>query len=302
MSVTPQFPDFKPIELKDRDIFKEIIKEYQPHVSEWTFTNFFIWRNHYGFEWSILKNWLIVICSEGRNGVYAMQPLGPPSRKRAVVTVLEWLLEEKGVAIPRIEKADKRLVSEISGAKHFPVEITREHFDYVYRRDDLAQLTGNRYRSKRNHINQLMRIYKPSYVPLERGHIYDCLELQEKWCQLRRCDDDLNLLGEWEAIRSILANFSKLELHGGVVTIEGKVVAFTIGELLNDKTVVVHIEKADPEITGLYQLINQQFSREAWHGITYVNREQDLWIPGLREAKLSYYPEHFVEKFRIRLH
>ena len=77
--------------------------------------------------------------------------------------------------------------------------------------------------------------------------------------------------------------------------------AFSCGERLNESTAVIHLEKADPELRGLYVLINQQFCREAWAGVNFVNREQDLGEPGLRTAKMSYHPHHLVEKFRIRL-
>jgi uncharacterized protein len=301
MSKPPEFPDFKPIELQDRDLFDRIIKEYQPKVSEWTFTNLFIWRGYYGFQWSIYKDWLMVICPDARDGIYAMEPIGPPSRREPATILLEWLSNEKKVADPRIERADKLLASELEGLDRFMIEEAREHFDYVYLREELVQLAGNKYRSKRNHINQLFRAYNFIYDDLDAQHVGDCLELQERWCEQKRCEEDMNLLSEWGAVREILEHYSALELKGGVIMVGNKVMAFTIGELLNSETAVVHIEKADPEIPGLYQVINQQFCEKAWENVLYINREQDLGLPGLREAKLSYYPDHFVEKFRIRL-
>jgi len=98
-----------------------------------------------------------------------------------------------------------------------------------------------------------------------------------------------------------LTQYNNLSVQGAVIVVGGRVGAFTIGEHLNRDTVVIHIEKADPDIPGLYQLINQQFCKNMEEEITYVNREQDLGIDGLRKAKLSYYPDHFVEKYRIRL-
>jgi uncharacterized protein len=301
MSKPPVFPDFKPIELQDRDIFREILKQYQPRVSEWTFTNLFIWRSLYRFQWSRYKDWLMIICRDSNDSFYAMEPMGPASRREAAFVLLEWLSKEKDIADPRIERADKLLVSELDGLKNFAIEPSREHFDYVYLRNDLVALAGNRYRSKRNHINQLLRSYKFEYETLHRHHIDECLKLQEKWCLLKRCEDDMNLSSEWEAVREILHHYSALGLKGGVVTVEKKVMAFTIGELLNDETTVVHIEKADPDIPGLYQIVNQQFCEKTWENVPYINREQDLGLPGLREAKLSYYPHHFVEKYRITL-
>jgi len=107
----------------------------------------------------------------------------------------------------------------------------------------------------------------------------------------------MNLLSESEAVRESLVNFPVLKIDGGVILIDGKVEAFTLGELLNDQTAVVHIEKANPENPGLYAMINQQFCENRWRDLLYINREQDLGEPGLRKAKLSYYPDHFVESF-----
>jgi len=298
----PEFPKFKAVELEDRRLFQEVLRLYEPDTSELTFTNLFIWRSHYRFEWTMWKNWLLVLCSEGEDDVCALMPLGPSPRDEVSRVLLEWMGAEKGTEHPRIVRADERLVSELAGSGDISVEATRDHFDYVYLRDDLAELKGNRYRSKRNHINQLFRSYRYEYLSLDRGaHIEDCIKVQEKWCGQRRCEDDLDLIGEWEAVRVIRGSYESLELQGGVLIIDGKVAAFTIGEMLNAETAVVHIEKADPDIPGLYPAINQQFCINNWKGVRYINREQELGVPGLREAKLSYDPHHLVQKFRITL-
>ncbi|HEY9074330.1 MAG TPA: phosphatidylglycerol lysyltransferase domain-containing protein, partial [Desulfobaccales bacterium] len=104
-----------------------------------------------------------------------------------------------------------------------------------------------------------------------------------------------------EAVKAGLINFHDLNLQGGVIEIDGRVEAFTLGELLNNETVVVHIEKANPLVQGLYTAINQEFCRHSWSQVPFINREQDLGLPGLRMAKMSYHPHHLVEKFRIQL-
>jgi uncharacterized protein len=297
----PIFPDFKPLELEDRAFIHDVLCGYGPGISEMTFTNLFIWRGHYSFQWTIYKDWLFVICREGVNGAYAFQPVGPSSRKEAVVVLLEWLRDEKNIENPRIERADERCVVELGGMKNLVIEPLRDHFDYVYRMEDLVQLAGNKYRSKRNHINQLLRFYSVEYELLQEQHIDDCLALQEKWCQMNRCEDDLDLLSEDEAIREILTQYDALHVQGAVILIEGRVGAFTAGERLSNDTVVIHIEKADPDIPGLYPLINQQFCKNMRDDVIYINREQDLGIDCLRKAKLSYSPDHLVEKYRIRM-
>lgn len=301
MATMPVFPDFRPITLDDRDAIVPMIRRYQSEVSEWTFTNLFMWRDHYRFQWSIYEDWLIVMGDQDGDGAFAMQPLGPPSRRDVVNLLLTWLKEERGAPEPSIERADNLLVKELEGAPGLRIDPLRDHFDYVYSREDLCQLAGNRYRTKRNHINKVNRTYAFEFGPLEERHLDACLELQSNWCQIRRCDEDLSLLGEWDAIQEVLKNFTVLDLNGGVITINGKVEAFTVGEMLNDTTAVIHIEKANPEIGELYTVINRECAEKCWGGVPYINREQDLGIPGLREAKSSYHPHHMVEKYRITL-
>jgi hypothetical protein len=301
MAMHPEFPEFKPIELKDRDFLQEILWRYQPQTSELTFTNLFIWRSHYGIGWSLFQDWLIILCSTKTEGFYALQPIGPPPRLEVVHLLLQWLGEEKKEKEPKIKRADQLLVTEIEKAKDLLLEPTRDHFDYVYRSQDLIHLRGRKYDSKRNHINKFSRTYSFTYVPLDSDYVKGCSELAENWCEWRRCEEDLNLLDEWGSVREALNHFSALKIEGGAILIGDKVEAFALGELLNHQTAVVHIEKANPQIPELYAMINQQFCERCWGNVLYVNREQDLGEPGLRKAKLSYYPHHLVEKFQIRI-
>jgi len=296
----PEFPRFKPIELEDRAILQDRINRYQPETSEWTFTNLFIWRWHYRFQWSVYEDWLVVLSTAGPARTHFYHPIGPAPRLEVARECLRWLREERGEPDPRIERADRRLVEEIRSAADFHIESTRDHFDYLYRSEDLISLSGRRYHGKRNHLHRLRQLYSAEYSALEERHLKPCLELGGRWCELRRCEEDLNLLGEWEAIREALTHYFVLKIQGGVILIKGKVEAFSLGEQLNGETAVIHVEKANPEIPGLYSLMNQQFSERAWSHLPMINREQDLGEPGLRQAKLSYFPDHLVEKFRIR--
>lgn len=301
IAVQPKFPEFRSIELEDREIIQDILDRYQPQTSEWTFTNLFIWRSHYRFQWSTHGDHLVILCEPEDEEPYFLQPVGGASRVEVVRTLLGWLREEKGSKNPRIERADQRLASELEGAEDLTVEPDRDQSDYVYRTEDLIRLAGRKYHSKKNHINKFLRSHSFDYQPLNEGHVKACSELAETWCQWRRCEEDMNLLDEWEAVEQALKNLSALKLQGGVILIDDKVEAFALGELLNRQTAVVHVEKANPELPELFAVINQQFCEKAWQGVTYVNREQDLGEPGLRKAKLSYHPVELVDKFRIQL-
>src|SRR5690606_31403315 len=111
------FPYFRPVELDDRTFIRDILVEYSPGTSELTFTNLFIWRNHYNFQWSVYKDWLCITGAEGKGPVFAMEPVGPATRADVAVLLLEWLRDEKNVPLPSIERTDGRLVSELAGKR-----------------------------------------------------------------------------------------------------------------------------------------------------------------------------------------
>jgi hypothetical protein len=297
----PEFPDFKPIAMEDRDFLHKRLWDYQPNTSELTFTNLFIWREAYQVQWAMMDDVLLLLGQDDEGEFYGLPLVATTSRLDAAQTFLRWLREERGVSNPRIERADERLMQELAEADDIVSEPTRDQFDYVYRREDLAELSGRDYSNKRNHINYFMRMYEYTYEPLSQDNIAACVEVACEWCEKYRCEDDMNLLEERDAVLSSLENFPLLRAKGGVIRVEGKIQAFSVGEMMNEETLVVHVEKADPDIRGLYQLINRDFVRNCCQDAVYVNREQDLGVPGLRRAKESYHPDHMARKYRLQL-
>lgn len=297
----PEFPVFKPLELADRRIIQDSFSNYQPETSELNFTNLFIWRECYKPMWCFHDKNLLLVSEPPGAQPYAFSPIGISQRSRVVLDMMNWLRENREVSRPRIERTDKRLAHELGQSPMFTIEPQREHFDYLYLREELINLSGNKYHSKKNHMNAFRRNYEFEYRPLTQELLPLCKEMASAWCILRHCEDDMSLTGEWEAVNEALEHFGELHLVGGAILISGKVEAFSIGERLNPETVVVHVEKANPEIRGLYAAINQQCCEKAWGKVTYINREQDLGNEGLRQAKLSYHPVRLVEKFRIAL-
>lgn len=297
----PLFPHFTPLRLEHRETVHPRLWAYQPTTSELTFTNLFLWQGHYGLSWSFLEDWLLLLAQPPQGEPWLLPPVGPPDRGELCVRLLTWLAQTSGVATPRIERADRRLAGEAAAIPALRVEPCRDDFDYIYRSSDLINLAGNKYHGKRNHLNSLRRAVAWEYAPLHAELVAACLRLAERWCEFRRCEEDLNLMGEWEAIRLGLQHCHELHLQGGAILVRGEVEAFSLGELLNTQTAVIHFEKANPEEGAFYTLINQQFCQHAWQQVEFINREQDLGEPGLRRAKLSYHPLHLEEKFRITL-
>ena len=202
-------------------------------------------------------------------------------------------------AAPRVERAEAAFVEKVADPARFLARPDRDQFDYVYPAKSLAGLSGRKLHKKKNHLNSFLKNVDHKYLPLEKSLVEAVLDMQEDWCRMRECSLHPELLDEDHAVFEALQQFGRLDYIGGVILVEGKVEAFSLGEMLNPGTAVIHIEKANPGIPGLYAAINQMFAQNAWGKAEYINREQDLGVEGLRKAKLSYQPHHLVEKYTL---
>jgi hypothetical protein len=289
--------DFKPIEVGHKDLFKTFLASDRPQASELTFTNLFMWRHHYRPLWSQKDDCLLIILRPEGIPPFGLPPIGPGDRGKA----LDALCENLKPLTPevRICRAGEDFVARHVDQERFDVFLDRDNSDYVYQAKDLIRLSGRKYHRKKNHLNRFSKNYRFEYRSLDVDLVKAVLDMQEKWCQIRECHLEPGLLSEDYALREALSYFEELDYEGGAIEIAGKIEAFSLGELLNPDTAVIHIEKANPEIPDLYVAINQHFCQNAWHQMTYINREQDLGIEGLRRSKESYHPHHMVKKYTL---
>ncbi|MBU0729539.1 MAG: DUF2156 domain-containing protein [Proteobacteria bacterium] len=286
----------KPISLDTLPIFSSYLEKYPPEISEQTFTNLFVWRKSRPVWFTEICGSMIILISSAGYEKEEKIILGPPIGPASLTEVIECIqFPLKGaIRIP---------------AKHFPSHENnqlqprqdRDNWDYVYKTSDLAGLAGRQFSKKRNHIKQCLQNYDCEYESISRTNLDECIQMQKTWCHSRKCGQNPGLCTEYIAINEALRHFDTLTMTGGAIRVDGAIQAYTLGERLNPETAVCHFEKALPGVNGLWQLINQWFAQYALGEFKYINREQDLGIPGLRQAKESYYPDHFVEKFDLIL-
>jgi len=238
---------------------------------------------------------LLVIMEPEGQSPFALPPFGAGDKRKAIDYLFEYLAEE--TPNPKISRVPGSFVEENIDLENFFVEIDRDNSDYVYLTDNLIKLSGKKYHRKKNHLNRFRKNYSYEYRDLDEEGVECFLDMQENWCQLKNCLENPGLLREDYAVYNALTHFEDLNYKGGSIIINGEVEAFSLGEQLNEKTAVIHIEKANPDIPGLYTAINQFFCEKAWSHMKYINREQDLGIEGLRKAKKSYIPHHMVDKY-----
>jgi uncharacterized protein len=276
---------------------EEFLRRFPPDISELTFTNLFIWRDYYRIFVAYHLGFLTLLAKNPEGDPFFFPPVGEGDLQAWFQDALGYL-KEKGNA-PRIARVPDKIRKLLTSRPAFKTHLDRDNSDYVYKTEKLIRLSGNKYHTLKNHINRFNKQYPWEYFSLTPALKNECLDLQEEWCRLRQCVESPGLLNEEQAIIEAFNHMDHLKYKGGVIRVDGKVEAFTLGELLNPQTVVIHIEKANPKLSGLYALIQQQFLENEWSHIPYVNREQDLGLEGLRKAKLSYNPEFMVNKYIV---
>ncbi|MCX7923635.1 MAG: phosphatidylglycerol lysyltransferase domain-containing protein [Clostridia bacterium] len=296
--------DFAEINIGDKALFDRYLKCHNPQVSELTFTNLFMWRNYYRCRYIIINDFLCVIAVPEGKEPFSFMPLGVMDNERLEDTVhkLKEYFTKKGwqLRFSRIAEGVLGYFRTLTNSED-DIALDRDNSDYIYLTGDMTNLSGKKYDGKRNHINNFKKLYEFEYVPMNDNHIEDCRSIMEGWCSERSCEDHKALYCEKLANYEALDNFLQLSYKGALIKVNGRFEAFTIGEMLNSDTAVIHIEKANSKIKGLYTFINQQFCSNEWEqaGALYINREQDLGIEGLRKAKMSYHPVKLVDKYSV---
>lgn len=292
----PGFPDFTEIDLSFKDIIRGYLSKYPLEASEYTFTNMFAFRDAYNFKLSLFKNNLMILKDTGPVSLFC--PVGNAGISDALDQGFKYL--EKYPGEPHFERMPESFVrAHLMDNEKYIVEEERDHFDYVYDVREMIELKGRKFHDKKNKANRFRSSYQYEYAALTPDLIGECLEFEHYWCEVRDCGKYPGLQKERCAILKMLRNFNSLDIKGGLIRIDGKIAALTLGEKMLTDTMVIHIEKANSDIPGLYQVINQEFLMHEAGDCRFVNREQDLGIEGLRNSKMSYNPVTFVKKYRI---
>ena len=301
--------NLKKIEKTDKAIFDKFYSAQYIESSKYTFTNLFMWRNLYNISWAV-ENDVLYTFAENEKTLSAWQPFGAADKMQdAISKILTCADELKGDREFKFDFLEKNFVEELEKypAAKFKTGFKSAYTDYVYNAEDLINLSGRKFHGKKNHLNQFYKDYpRVEYSPLTAEIIPQCLKLLESWYEIQLNDPELaslreNLLQEKNAIREVFSDFEYFGIKGGAMLFGQNVIAFTFGEKLNSDTAVIHVEKADPEIRGAFTAINQNFIEHEWANMTYINREEDMGLDGLRKAKESYRPVKMIEKFSAKI-
>jgi hypothetical protein len=295
---------FTTLTLAARDVFRAAEKSApEAYPSEINFTNPFIWRSYYRASWAEHAGCLCLIASPEGEEPFGLPPAGGGDRLAALdFTAAE--LARFGAA-PVCRRTPESLVDELRVAGRPSLVLPdRDNDDYVYTVRQLATLSGRRMHQKKNHYNYFIAHHQFECLPVTSGLKPELLAIQESWLATKVERDEFTprqLRYEVESVREILEHLDELDLLGLAIRLEGRLEGFTLGELTRPDTAQVHLEKANPEIRGLFVALTSHFCRALPPAVAYVNREQDLGVPGLRRSKESLKPDHLIHKFTVTL-
>jgi hypothetical protein len=297
----PPLP-FREIELSDKTRFREAVSRSLSNISdppacEYTFGNNFIWRFPYKLMFADWKGFIIISCYNGREYYF---PLGCAS-DNLVEIINDLIVESEKALVLRGMTDTNRLWLETNFPNRFDFTVSRDESDYIYLKTDLINLSGRQFHSKRNHIARFIDNNDWSFEPINKKNLDEAYEMAIDWCVKYGCDGNFGLEREFCAVKQAFSHFTELGFDGGLLRLNGRVIAVTAGERLGVNTYAIHIEKAYHDIQGAYQTVNREFAKTLPDDIVYINRGEDEGDEGLRKAKLSYHPTIILDKYKAKL-
>jgi len=302
------------ITIEDKDLLEEYLQGFEYRTSGLSYSSLYMWRDINEFSWKIIGDYMCITgishleLEQGIILPFMLPPLTrtghyDPAKLRETVLAAKEIFESQGHEFS-IRLLPFHMMDFFREA--FPGELEyiddRPNYDYVYRVQDLIELKGRDYHGKKNHLNYFLRTYKYEYVPLTPEMTDEAMQFIAEFNQRKQVPEHemLMLKMEEEAMRDVFLNVDRLGFLAGAILIDGKIQALSVGGYLGKNTITVHVEKANVEYRGLYPAITNEFCKHVASHVKCINREEDMGIPNLRKAKLSYKPCKLIEKYIVK--
>jgi hypothetical protein len=289
--------DFRPVTLKDRTFFSDHYAWYPQTHSDNTFTNMVCWNHYANYRYAVVNG--SVILSSTIDGTTRFRPPIGPRDPDLVKDVIR-LASNESDDEPVVLIDPDTLVWIQSLCPNLTLVPDRNHFEYVYNARELAELSGGSFLNIRRQLNRFKKNCAYAVEPITAENCDEVKSFLVKWCEWKGCEDDPVLAHEKEAIFYAVDYFIELGLSGLIIRVDKNIGAMSLFEPLNTDTALVHFEKGLPDCEGIYKAINAEIADVVSKDFTYINRESDLGVPGLREAKMRYHPHHMVEVFSLK--
>lgn len=285
--------DFKKIEKEDIGIVRTFLGK-DAVICDHTLGGVYIWRGWFNTHYCV-SDGVLFFRVRYTDGLPAFTFVGgdPSVAYLKIKQYCEYSGEPfrlYGITIDVVEKLRERF-------EELRFDADRDMFDYIYDTAEFTSLTGKKWNGQRNHINRFKRSY-PNYAVVKIESDEDISRTREFFAFLRktRLKGFPGAFEELERIDEAMTLFNELGLCGAYITVDGAVIAASLGEVIGD-TLFIHVEKAMTEYSGVYPMMANSFARLFGEGTKYTNREEDEGDEGLRKSKLSYHPVILREKY-----
>ena len=282
---------FHQLTLSDREAVQAVTLNAGRRNCNYTFANLVGWQFWYYTEVCVLDNSVVLRYTHEGERAYMVC-----TAKNISKELLDALLDDSqgNLVLIGLEDDQATALSTINSQLSISIEQVRNQYDYIYHRTDLAELHGSHLNAKRNHIHRFRADHPDfEYRQLTPELFDECRRLTEIWQEEKNQNENENktIEAEHRVMETIFTNWDALGMIGGSIFVDGHMIAFTYGAAVTTDTIDICVEKADRRIEGAFAIINQQFAEHLPEQFVYLNREEDMGIPGLRQAKLSYHPE-----------
>lgn len=301
------------VTLENRPILEEFLDGYDYKTSGLSYSSLYMWREINNFNWEIIGDYLCISglshleLEDGIECPFMFPPLTRTGEYDGE-KLKETLYMAREQFIEREQPFSVRLVPihMLDLFRHAcPSEMRyiddRPNYDYLYLLEDMISLKGRDYHGKKNHLNYFHKNYEYEYIELSSKHSDEAMDFIHAFNDRKDVPQHERIMLEMEAeaMEDVFHNLEKVGYLAGAIRIDGKMEAIAIGGKLNRNTITEHVEKANINYRGLYQAINNEFCKAVGKNFKFINREEDMGIPNLRKAKLSYKPVKLVEKYIV---
>lgn len=285
--------------------YESYYHKIQSSIADLAYHCRFAWDSLYHFRWAIVQDCLIQASFGSETArPFLLMPLGELTTEKLerIIRLVREDFSARGLPLTvcGIDEAYLPLFDAMR-IPHEAAAYSDDFSDYLYLAEALRTLSGRKYAKKRNHLTHFMKAYPDHvYERLTETHFEGCLELARSWSEEKRADISDPAKNDYPMIETMFTHWDRLNARGGVILLDGRVSAFSIGSCERD-TAFIHFEKADAAIDGLYTAINQMVLQHEFPEAVFVNREDDMGIEGLRHAKRSYFPIKMIRKYQMEI-
>lgn len=298
------------ISIDNREILDKYLNGYEYKTSGLSFSAQYMWRDINKFSWDMIGEYMCISgishleLEDGIELPFMFPPLTATGEYdkdalRETIYNAKAHFEKKGqpFSLRLVPFHIMEIIKEAVPEMQFLDD--RPNYDYIYLTQELIDLKGKSFHSKKNHLNYFKKTYEYEYVEMTSDMADEAMSFISDFNRRKEVPaHEMEMLKmEERAMEDVFVNLEKVGYSAGAILIDGKIEAIAIGGKLGKKTITEHVEKANIEYRGLYQAINNEFCRNVASKAKYINREEDMGIPNLRKAKLSYKPVKLLEKY-----